>query len=348
MKDGVLKSGLKALYYSGSDKLLAPFTQGVGLIFMLHQVTPDPLPDFAPNGILKVEPEFLDAVLGQVRAAGFDIVTLDEACMRIAQGEKANRFACFTLDDGYRDNLEHAWPVFRKHQAPFTIYVPSDYADGKGELWWLALERVIAENEHVSITLDDVPQRFPTRTTEQKQAAYNKIYWWLRRVSEDEQRSAIRDLCAAHEIDQASLCRELIMSWDDVRRLNADPLVTIGAHTAAHYAIAKLPPARARQEMTEGAERIAAELGERPEHLSYPYGDPSSAGPRDFAMAAELGFKTAVTTRKGVLFADHGSHMTALPRVSLNGAYQSLIYTQLYMSGAPFALWNRFRKVDAA
>ncbi|MDH3580506.1 MAG: polysaccharide deacetylase family protein, partial [Hyphomicrobiales bacterium] len=165
---------------------------------------------------------------------------------------------------------------------------------------------------------------------------------------EDEQRSAIRDLCAAHEIDQASLCRELIMSWDDVRHLNADPLVTIGAHTAAHYAIAKLPPARARQEMTEGAERIAAELGERPEHLSYPYGDPSSAGPRDFAMADELGFKTAVTTRKGVLFADHGSHMTALPRVSLNGAYQSLIYTQLYMSGAPFALWNRFRKVNAA
>ena len=41
-------------------------------------------------------------------------------------------------------------------------------------------------------------------------------------------------------------------------------------------------------------------------------------------------------------------HLTALPRVSLNGEYQSSVYTRLYMTGAPFALWNRFRRVNAA
>ena len=38
----------------------------------------------------------------------------------------------------------------------------------------------------------------------------------------------------------------------------------------------------------------------------------------------------------------------ALPRVSLNGDYQSLTYTALYLSGAPFALWNRFQQINAA
>ena len=63
------------------------------------------------------------------------------------------------------------------------------------------------------------------------------------------------------------------------------------------------------------------------------------------ALAREAGFKTAVTTRKGMLFGDHRRYLTALPRVSLNGEYQSLTYTALYLSGAPFALWNRFQHI---
>lgn len=55
-----------------------------------------------------------------------------------------------------------------------------------------------------------------------------------------------------------------------------------------------------------------------------------------------------MTTRKGMLFPGHAEHLTALPRVSLNGDYQSLTYTALYLSGAPFALWNKFQQVNAA
>ena len=61
----------------------------------------------------------------------------------------------------------------------------------------------------------------------------------------------------------------------------------------------------------------------------------------------ELGFKTAVTTRPGVLYPEHREHLTALPRVSLAGDYQSLTYTALYLSGATFAFRNRFQQVSA-
>jgi peptidoglycan/xylan/chitin deacetylase (PgdA/CDA1 family) len=93
---------------------------------------------------------------------------------------------------------------------------------------------------------------------------------------------------------------------------------------------------------------IERELGGRPIHLSSPYGDEGAARARDFALAKEAGFKTAVTTRTGVLFPEHRRYLTALPRISLSGAYQSLTYTALYLSGAPFALRNRFRQVSAA
>jgi hypothetical protein len=49
-----------------------------------------------------------------------------------------------------------------------------------------------------------------------------------------------------------------------------------------------------------------------------------------------------------VLFPAHRRYLTALPRVSLAGDYQSLTYTALYLSGATFAFRNRFREVSAA
>lgn len=347
-KADILKAGLSALYYSRAHRLLAPYAQGLGLIFTLHQVCAPPVRDFAPNRILQVTPEFLDAVCRQVREQGFDVVRLDAARERILAGDSERPFVCFTLDDGYRDNRENAWPIFKKYGYPFTIYVPTDFPSGRGELWWLALEEVIATNERIEAELDEGREMYATRTTPQKQATFNRIYWWLRKVDEDRQRAFIRDLCERYGVDLEALCRELIMSWDELRDLARDPLVAIAGHTAGHFALAKLPLERARRQLEEGADRLESELGRRPRHYSYPYGDPGSAGAREFTLAAELGFKTGVTTRKGVLFSEHRDHLMALPRVSLNGEYQSLKYTELYLSGAPFALWNRFHKLSVA
>ena len=350
VKTAMMKAAMTGLYRTGAHRLLAPYTQGAGVIFALHHVRPavgEPK-SFSPNRILDVTPEFLDGVLDQVEEAGLDIVTLDEAVTRLQEGHDT-RFACFSFDDGYRDNLVYAYPIFKRRGLPFTLYVPTNYPDGRGELWWDALEDVIANAEReVVLRRDGDLLRLPTETEADKEDSFEEIYWWLRAVSEETQRGAVRALAKDHGVDLDAECRKEVMTWDEIRVLAADPLVTIGAHTKDHYAIAKLPEAAAMEQIVGSAERIEQELGTRPVHFAYPYGDAGSAGPRDFALAGNAGFKTAVTTRKGMLFPDHKDHLRALPRVLLNGDYQSLSYTALYLSGAPFALWNGFQHVNAA
>jgi peptidoglycan/xylan/chitin deacetylase (PgdA/CDA1 family) len=143
-------------------------------------------------------------------------------------------------------------------------------------------------------------------------------------------------------------CNALCMDWNELAKLASDPLVTIGAHTVNHVMLAKVPERMARSEMQMSRSVIEASLGKRPDHLSYPVGDRTSAGPREFKIAEELGFKTAVTTRPGVLFPEHRDHLMALPRISLNGEHQQLRYVRVLLSGAATAMWNGFRKVDAA
>ena len=145
--------------------------------------------------------------------------------------------------------------------------------------------------------------------------------------TEDELRHVVRDLAACHSVDIASFCRDLCMDWPEIERLAADPLVTIGAHTVNHNDAQEdggRTAVRAEMEMSRSV--LEAALGRRPEHLAYPVGDPTSAGPREFRIAAELGFKTAVTTRPGVLFKAHRDHLTALPRISVNGDFQQQRY----------------------
>jgi peptidoglycan/xylan/chitin deacetylase (PgdA/CDA1 family) len=347
VKTKVLKAAMSGLYHSGAHRLLAPYTQGTGLIFTLHQVRPEEDKAFAPNRILKVTPEFLDAVLDQVQEAGLDVVSLDEAMRRLKEGDE-RRFVCFTFDDGYRDNLHYAYPLFKRRGLPFTLYVPTDYPDGRGELWWLALEEIVRRADGIELCRNGELWQLPTSTLAEKERAFEDIYWWLRGLDEATQRSIVRILADRYDVDMQAMTRELIMNWDEIRQLAADPLVTIGAHTKGHYALAKLSPERAREEMVGSAGRLEQELGVRPRHFSYPYGNATSAGPREFALARDTGFDTAVTTRKGMLFPAHLRHRTALPRVSLNGEYQSLTYTALYLSGAPFALVNGFQQVNAA
>ena len=54
----ILKAVLSALHYSGADSMIAPFTRGIGAIFMLHHVSPEKPSSFEPNRILKVTPRF--------------------------------------------------------------------------------------------------------------------------------------------------------------------------------------------------------------------------------------------------------------------------------------------------
>ena len=349
VKTAMMKAAMSGLYHSRAHRLLAPYTQGTGMIFTLHHVRPEPEAprDFAPNRILEVAPQFLDAVLDQVQEAGLDVISLDQAVQRLKEGDD-RRFVCFTFDDGYRDNLEYAYPLFKRRDLPLTLYVPADYPDGTGELWWLALEEIVARADEIELCRNGALWRLPASTPAEKTRAYEEIYWWLRMIDEATQRRVVRALAERYDIDMAVDCAKHMMDWDEIRTLAADPLVTIGGHAKGHFAISKLSQARARDEMVGGADCIEQELGSRPVHFAFPYGDPCSAGPRDFALAREAGFKTAVTARKGMLFPAHRRHLTALPRVSLNGDYQSLTYTALYLSGAPFALWNRFRQVDAA
>ena len=282
---------------ASSRPLAAPIAQGCGAILMFHHVRPWRERAFAPNRLLEITPEFLDRALAIAVELGFDLVPLDEVPLRLRRPGRP--FAAITFDDGYRDTAEHALPVLRRHRAPFTVFVTTRFADGAGGLWWLELEEAIAQLDRVAVSVGGACFEAACATPDEKAAAFERLYWLLREGPEERLRATVALLTDAAGIDPAALATRLCLDWDELRALAAEPGATIGAHTLSHPMLAKWPAEIAGREIAESKAVIEAKLGVSVRHFAYPVGDPTSAGPREFALCARAGFATAVTTPAG-------------------------------------------------
>ncbi|WP_424981363.1 polysaccharide deacetylase family protein [Maritalea sp. S77] len=346
LKYKILQAGFEMLAATHLTGLIRRFSASKGVIFTLHRVLPDRPAAFAPNAILQITPEFLEQAILACRENDIDIVDLSEARKRIQSSDKTKKFAVLTFDDAYRDNLQFALPILQKHQCPFTLFVPTAFPDGEGDIWWQALEDIIAQHPSVEIDINGTPTEFSAQDADEKENAFNEIYWHMRKMPEQDRVRLMHGFAQAYGYDLRKQCRDLIMSWDELKAFASDPLCTIGAHTVQHFELKKLEADEAKAEILTSFDVLEQKLGKRPTHFSYPLGGPLSAGKREFDMAAELGIETAVTTRPGGLYHEHAQHLTALPRISLNGHFQKQRFLDVFLTGAIFTAQAGMKKVN--
>ena len=117
LKKTIIRGGLETLYFSAAHVLMRPFVAGVGAILTLHHVRPPRSDRFQPNRLLEVRPSFLEDVIRYLRRCRLDLVSLDEMYRRLTEQDFSRRFVCVTIDDGYRDTLQWAYPLLKKHRG---------------------------------------------------------------------------------------------------------------------------------------------------------------------------------------------------------------------------------------
>jgi peptidoglycan/xylan/chitin deacetylase (PgdA/CDA1 family) len=221
--------------------------------------------------------------------------------------------------------------------VPFTIYLPTAFPDGLGEAWWLALEELIGRENRMSLVIDRREHHYTIRTTLEKVQAYEFLSSWMRTLPPPDLSFAINDLCKRYSVDLARLSRGASMDWDDLTKLAADPLVTIGSATVNYPVLTNLKDADAQREMAMGKAVAEAAFRRGIHHFAYPFGDRESWRRAHVGMAQEAGFVSAASAISGVVQAQGRSNLHALPRVAWDGQQRSLRMMRVILSGAFFA-----------
>ena len=311
-------------------RALAPRSlAGAGAILMLHRVSPQDRSLLGVNAGLSVTPEFLDKLVSSLKSDGYDFVALDDVPERLEKPD-GKPFLAVTFDDGYKDNAAHAYPVLRRHDVPWTVYIAPGLVDGEAFLWWELLELALMKLEAAELPFVSLA----CQSMAEKAAAFGRIQeFLLRQLPEVEVPEFIRIFAGKAGIDATAYGSSELLDWNEIRALAKDPLCTIGNHTMRHHHLARLSPEALAAEFAQAHAALESRTGIAPRHVAYPYGYELAVGRRETEHADRLGYATGVTTRHGMLFGEHLTNMTALPRISVNGRHQNVGDVRLMLSG---------------
>ncbi|WP_117190736.1 polysaccharide deacetylase family protein [Rhizobium terrae] len=316
---------------------MMPNARGRGAIFTLHHVRPKKIRALQTSAHLEITPDFLNDAIERLYAEGYEFIPLAEIPSRLANPTR-QPFAAFTLDDGYRNNADHALPVFARHGVPFTIFVTRGFAERTHSLWWETLGELLGREREISFDFGDGPEILDLTSEARRFDAFDRFSTYVGEIDEAVAVSRIDALSRKYGVDPLQITADLTMTAEELRAVAAHPLASLGAHTTSHRAVARLPAQEARAEMRESADWVEALIGQRPKTIAFPYGTRHAVSERDYAIARELGFSVAVTTQPGTLCEKSANRLTGLPRISLNGYYQQPRYVSALASGIPFTL----------
>jgi peptidoglycan/xylan/chitin deacetylase (PgdA/CDA1 family) len=313
------------------------FRDSIGLILMFHRVMPGKEKSVF-NSILEVTPEYLEYCINYFKKRDYAFISLD-AIHHILNNRDclSKKFVAFTFDDGYADIFHYAYPLLKKYNIPFAVYIPTSFPDGKAIPWWYLIEEVILVHDQLTFETADKVFHLKCQSIVEKRRALNQL--------ED---IFIDNRATDHLLGQFlnqnkdafyKTLGKLLLTWEQIKYLSRDRNITIASHASSHRALNKLSTAEVRAEILESRGILETQIGREVTHFAYPFGGRDTAARREFDIIKELNFKTATTTRCGHIFYEHGKHMECLPRVmAIEG--RNMFFRA---SGALPFLKNRFR-----
>jgi peptidoglycan/xylan/chitin deacetylase (PgdA/CDA1 family) len=305
-------------------RIAAPFVRpiygGAGLILMFHRVLPvETRLRVRGHAALEITPEALEQTIRFFAQSNYSVYSPDDLYQFLVGVKKGDKpFVLFTFDDGYVDNLTHAYPIFKKHNIPFTVNVSTCFPERTAVIWWYLLEDLILSKERLTFDYREKNYDFDTATQRGKTDAYAITRKLFKFASAEQRNELTNSILLANDVDLQHKLDEVALTWAQLKYLASDPLVTISAHTVNHYVLSSLDDNQARYEISESKQILESKLDKPIDHFAYPFGNRREAEEREFHIAEECGFKTAMTTRTGSIFPAHGSHLMMLPRYDMN------------------------------
>jgi peptidoglycan/xylan/chitin deacetylase (PgdA/CDA1 family) len=238
--------------------------------------------------------------------AHYSPISLSQAADWLMHGGRLPENAvAITVDDGYRDFYQVAYPVLREYGIPATVYLVSDFLDRTLWLWVDQVRYVFLHGEARSFQMEiagEAPLSFELGTRQTRTRAARAVTEAAKKISNAERLRLIERLPEqlGVRLPQEAPAEYEALHWDEVREMAAAG-IDFGAHTRTHPILSRLAGEREVAGEIEGSKRqIERQIGRIVEHFCYPNGSREDVGPEAVEAARAAGFRTAVMTESGL------------------------------------------------
>jgi peptidoglycan/xylan/chitin deacetylase (PgdA/CDA1 family) len=318
-----------------------PIYGGIGHILMFHRVCPESdmisTPGLSP---MEVSVEQFNSILEYFETRKYQFLSLDQVLANLLSHNRT-RFVSITFDDGYLDNKTLAYPILKKRNIPFAIYITNSFPDRTAVLWQYLLDDAVSQQKVIQFSWDEKSYQFDFHDKDLVPGSVATIRELIKDTPLSKMTEILSLLFSQVVKDPFSLTIEKTLSWEQIKELAQDPLVTIGAHTLNHQPLVRLDFDDAQLDIIQSKSELERHLGKKIRHFAYPFGDVS---PREVELVYKSGFLTAVTTRMGNIYRAHSHHLLTLPR--LNGVeMKTESDIEIMTNGLTALTRNRLRRI---
>ena len=231
----------------------------------------------------------------------YNLVSINELREHVYEGKPLKNACMLSVDDGWRSTYEVIYPVMKKHNVPFTIFVSPQVMETGMNFWYYTL-RFCNEEEIKNILV-----RRGYFTAEVKQYPAELI---LKEILIDEVYDVLDEYLKAHP--EVEIPRGF-MNTDEVLELHKSGLVEVGAHTLIHPILKAEDGTRAQKEIATSVNRLSDMLDKQVTSFAYPNGiEGVDYSVRDEQYAKEAGIKMAFSVDPGVI--THKTNSLSIPR----------------------------------
>lgn len=228
----------------------------------------------------------------------FEVISLKEC---VARFHRAGRWprgsAVLTIDDGYRDMYEVAWPELAKRNVPATLFVTTEFVDGKLWLWpdrlQYALDRTVCVNCTIQLAGEAVS--LSLNTEQARSRAWQMFSDHCIALPDNERLSFIRqvELLLGGEPPSAPPAEYAAVTWEQLREMRAGN-IEIGGHTMTHPILSKIDVALLDKEIGGCRQRIEEKLSAEVHSFCYPNSGPGDINEAVIAAVSRAGYSGAV------------------------------------------------------
>lgn len=299
------------LYYSGFLWILIKIKRllkgNTGLILTYHCFLPreSEIRFFLQPGMI-VTPEIFEKQL-EFFASKFEIWSLD----KFVENKKANRpipknCLVITIDDGWRDNYLYAFPILKKHKAPATIFLSTDFIGSDRLLWFIKAKKILNSANITDYQLESYLLKY--LNAKQRSGKMNivsqeylgvggdkadKFIESLKNLKSEIIDSILDAIAADFAIDiKNESDGNLMMNWQEISEMKQGG-IDFGSHGCSHRILTTADKNAIRRELGDSRQIIKEKLGTPPESFSYPNGNYDA---EIAAMVEQSGYACAVTT----------------------------------------------------
>jgi peptidoglycan/xylan/chitin deacetylase (PgdA/CDA1 family) len=247
--------------------------------------------------------------------AHYQLVPLSQIAEYIRSGTNLPPgLAAITIDDGFLDAYEVAFPLLRRYDAPATLFVVTDFLDRKTWVWTDKLRFLTLQSraEEFESTINGRRLRFELQGRWSRLEAAGRVNEMLKKLPDDEKEGAIERIAATLNVSLPDLptCEYTPLTWDQAREMDSSG-VEIASHTLTHPILTLLDNERLRRELQDSRSRLEAMLGHEVRSFCYPNGNYDE---RVLREAERARYTCAVATVHGLN--DQQSNPLALKRIS--------------------------------